>query len=119
MKLIRRRTFSRMRQRLAVLYGEEQADQLAERLYMMVGRYGVCPAGSANHPTWSERDTVLITYADMVRDEASAPLQVLGEFCRHRFDGLFQTIHLLPFFPSSSDGGFSVVHYRQEAQMEN
>lgn len=113
MKLIRRRTFSRMQRRLALLYGPDQAEELAERLYMVVGRYGVKPVGAANHPTWTERNVVLITYPDMVRDEGAAPLQTLHDFCAQRFGGSFDTLHVLPFFPASSDGGFSVTDYRQ------
>jgi hypothetical protein len=43
MKLIRRTTFWRMKLRLARLYGAERAEELADRLYMMIGRYGVQP----------------------------------------------------------------------------
>lgn len=112
MKLIRRKTFSRMRQRLAFLYGAECADELAERLYMLVGRYGVAPVKAANHPVWNERDAVLIAYPDIVRAAGVTPLHALQEFCGERFAGTFNTIHVLPFFPASSDGGFSVIDFR-------
>jgi sucrose phosphorylase len=112
-KLIRRKTFDRMRQRLVRLYGTESADELAERLYMLVGRYGVAPINAARHPTWNERDAVLITYPDLVREAGRPPLRVLREFCGQRFAGAFDTLHVLPFFPASSDGGFSVIDYRR------
>jgi sucrose phosphorylase len=113
MKLIRRKTFARMRQRLGRLYGTDRADELAERLYALVGRYGVAPLKAANHPLWNERDAILITYPDMVRAADASPLQALRVFCARHFEGSFNTIHLLPFFPASSDGGFSVIDYRQ------
>lgn len=113
MKLIRRRTFDRMRQRLAFLYGPGRAEELAERLYMLVGRYGVAPLKAANHPVWNERDAILVTYPDIVRETGERPLQTLRGFCGRKFSGCFDTIHVLPFFPSSSDGGFSVIDHRQ------
>ncbi len=113
MKLIRRRTFDRIRQRLAFLYGAAAADDLADRFYMLVGRYGVAPVKAGNHPTWNEEDAVLIAYPDIVREEGRPSLQALGRFCADHFAGAFDTLHVLPFFPASSDGGFSVVHYRQ------
>ena len=39
MKLIRRRTFNRIKRRLAKLYGSWRADELADRVYMLIGRY--------------------------------------------------------------------------------
>ena len=42
-----------------------------------------------------------------------SPLRALHEFLlRHRFDEMFSIVHLLPFFPHSSDDGFSVIDYR-------
>ena len=47
MKLIRRRTFNRMKLRLGRLYGHDRTEQLADRLYMLIGRYGVVPESGA------------------------------------------------------------------------
>ncbi|MEM9187232.1 MAG: sugar phosphorylase, partial [Planctomycetota bacterium] len=66
-------------------------------------------------PRWTERDVVLITYADQVRDESAGdkpPLAVLGDWLtREGYDELISTVHLLPFCPYSSDDGFSVIDY--------
>lgn len=120
MKLIRRRTFNRMKLRLARLYGHELTEQLADRLYMLIGRYGVVPESSGspaeeegNYQRWDEKDSILITYGDMVRREDCSPLKALKEFCDRRLRGAITTVHILPFFPSSSDAGFSIVDYRQ------
>ena len=43
MKLIRRSTFNRIRARLGHLYGKDRAEQLSDRIYMLIGRYGVTP----------------------------------------------------------------------------
>lgn len=63
-------------------------------------------------PLWSERDVVLITYADQVRREGLSPLRALDRFLLdHSVDELVSCVHLLPFCPYTSDDGFSVVDY--------
>lgn len=62
---------------------------------------------------WNEQDVVLITYGDQITGDEGAPLHQLASFLSAaELDGLVNTIHLLPFYPSSSDDGFSVVDYR-------
>jgi sucrose phosphorylase len=48
-----------------------------------------------------------------VRQPGILPLQSLDSFVRARLTGLISGIHLLPFYPASSDDGFSVIDYRQ------
>ncbi|MCH7687013.1 MAG: sugar phosphorylase [Planctomycetes bacterium] len=63
---------------------------------------------------WNERDVVLITYADQVRRADCSPLAALNRFLLdHHLDECINTVHLLPFFPYSSDDGFSVIDYKQ------
>ncbi len=61
---------------------------------------------------WSQRDVVLITYADQIRQQGTAPLEALNRFLlEHRLQELISCVHLLPFCPYTSDDGFSVVDY--------
>lgn len=60
---------------------------------------------------FSHRDAVLITYGDSLRAKAALPLQTLQVFASQHLKECFSTIHLLPFFPYSSDDGFSVVDF--------
>ncbi|MGB1816186.1 MAG: alpha-amylase family glycosyl hydrolase, partial [Rubripirellula sp.] len=61
---------------------------------------------------WSERDVVLITYADQVRSPDLTPLQAQRQFLLdHDLQKLIRCVHLLPFCPFTSDDGFSVVDY--------
>lgn len=64
-------------------------------------------------PRLDERDSILITYGDQFREPGKTPLQALGEFCDEFLPGLVTGVHILPFFPSTSDDGFSVVDYTQ------
>ena len=104
-----------IRRRLARLYGIEEADILLDRLYRMVGRYGVGAQLNRNSPNLTAKDVVLITYADMVKSssEEQSPLGALKEFCTARLKGAVSAIHILPFYPWTSDDGFSVVDYRE------
>ena len=101
-----------IRRRLARLYGDE-AERLLERFYHMIGRYGVGLQTIPSDVPWDEHEVVLITYADIVRGKTGSPLASLRKFCSERLKGAFSTIHLLPFFPWSSDDGFSVINYHE------
>ena len=57
------------------------------------------------------RDSILITYGDAIQDERRAPLLVLKEFLDAYVGECISTVHLLPFFPYSSDDGFSVMDF--------
>jgi len=94
------------------LYGSDRSVQIAEQIETMLGGYGHLNKG-VGKAFLTERDVMLITYADNLRQRGQAPLQCLGRFCRDHLKGLISTIHLLPFFPYSSDDGFSVIDYRQ------
>ena len=63
----------------------------------------------------SSKDVVLITYADMVKGDevGQSSLSSLRDFCTARLKGAVSTIHILPFYPWTSDDGFSVVDYRE------
>ena len=61
----------------------------------------------------TERDSILITYGDAIQSIKSTPLKTLGEFLRNEVGDAISTVHLLPFFPYSSDDGFSVIDFYQ------
>ena len=103
-----------IRKRFANLYGVEEADTLLDRFFHMIGRYGVgVNRTNLSSKVISQKDAVLITYADMVSDGKAHPFSTLKEFCTARLKGAFSAIHILPFYPWTSDDGFSVVDYRE------
>ena len=103
-----------IRKRLANLYGVEEADTLLDRFFHVIGRYGVgVNRTNLSSKVISQKDAVLITYADMVSDGKAHPFSTLKEFCTARLKGAFSAIHILPFYPWTSDDGFSVVDYRE------
>lgn len=107
----------RCREHFRNIYGEEQVEACMNRLARLKAKYELSPAEPIEHyRLWNHRDQVLITYADMVRcpaRETGSWLQKQHRLLREKLKGVISTIHLLPFFPSSSDDGFSVIDYRR------
>ncbi|UCD65603.1 MAG: sugar phosphorylase, partial [Deltaproteobacteria bacterium] len=111
----------KMFERLRFLYGDSRAQQtLPELERILKVHYAHKPdeliAWDAKaDPTerFTEKDLILITYGDLVVGKGHSPLASLMEFIqRPRFRDLFNTIHILPFFPYSSDRGFSVTDFK-------
>ncbi|GGI82321.1 sugar phosphorylase [Shewanella gelidii] len=60
---------------------------------------------------WTEEDLVLITYGDSITHAQEAPLKTLHRFLSEHLQETVSSVHILPFFPYSSDDGFSVIDY--------
>lgn len=60
---------------------------------------------------WDESKVFLITYGDAIKKEGETPLKSLHTFAEKYLKGSISTIHILPFFPYSSDDGFSVKDF--------
>jgi sucrose phosphorylase len=96
---------------IAQIYGTELAVQIEPRLQHLIERY----RGRISKPedvSLSERDSLLITYGDQVQEWGKAHLETLAEFCELHLRGVVGSVHILPFYPWSSDDGFSVKDYR-------
>jgi len=96
---------------LTFLYGNDKATQLLTRVEKHIGDYRArIPMRSGE---LTEQDSILITYGDQVQAPGEKPLQTLGTFCREYLTDVIGGIHILPFYPWTSDDGFSVVDYRK------
>ncbi|WP_302141604.1 sugar phosphorylase [Halomonas alkalicola] len=105
---------SRAREHLAMLYGPRADEVLRRLLTLLAHQAPPAPSpGETRVPLWSERDQWLISYGDSLLDGERPPLAVLGDFLDTRLPDTFSGVHVLPFFPWSSDDGFSVIHYRE------
>lgn len=109
-KGLRMADIERLHQRLNEMYGPSDGawkTRLAQLLE------SVEPKPILQGPLWDQRDAVLIAYGDHVQAPGQRPLRVLRDLVVEQdLTSLFSTIHLLPFFPASSDDGFSVIDYR-------
>ena len=61
---------------------------------------------------WSERDALVITYGNSIVDGVHKPLDLLQDFLHRNLKGTVDGVHILPFFPFTSDDGFAVTDYR-------
>jgi len=110
---------ARMLSRLSFLYGEERANAWLpelERILQVHCAHKPPEMIDKEHrynavERFSESDFVLITYGDIVQGDGVSALSTLHEFVNTYNRGAVNTIHLLPFFPYSSDRGFSVVDF--------
>jgi len=92
--------------------GDEIADQVMAQIIERARRYR-SPAHRPRSLSWDEKDVLIITYGDSVHRPGEKPLKTLGRFLSTYLSGAFSGVHILPFFPYSSDDGFSVVNYRE------
>jgi glucosylglycerate phosphorylase len=102
-----------VKEHLVFLYGESAAGRLDETVKCLMreareARHSTAPSGKSE---LTAADCMLITYGDQVRAANKRPLQTLTEFLSTRAMGAISAVHILPFYPSSSDDGFSVMDY--------
>ena len=122
---------NRILDHLAFLYGAERAPALLGRLETVLAHFRqrnphLCSPGRQVFPSadgsvaapngvaserLTERDVILITYGDQVSEPGRPPLQTLAEVLETYVRGAVTGVHILPFFPYSSDDGFSVIDY--------
>jgi glucosylglycerate phosphorylase len=96
---------------LTSLYGEGRAADTASRLERVLQEAGRSLLAPTTARPLSQKDAVLIVYPDQLTAPGRPPLAVLKDFLDRQVGDVITTVHLLPFFPSSSDDGFAVMDY--------
>ena len=99
-----------IRNRLRRLYGTESSMETANQIFEILDNR-VSESESDAALSLTEQDVVLITYGDMVRSEGEAPLATLRKLLIETIHSVINSVHILPFYPYSSDDGFSVIDY--------
>ena len=96
------------------VYGDEFDDALRERLISRIleGTHNII---SSRKQGWDESDVVLITYADQFSAANEKTLTTIKRFYNDYLASAFPIVHFLPFYPWTSDDGFSVKDYYQVA----
>lgn len=102
----------RIRRRLDFLYGEELGAEVSTRIERFIQTHRHLRTRSVTGPFWTHKDIVLITYGDMIQSATLSPLQTLRSFLNRNLPMEFSMVHILPFFPWSSDDGFSITDFR-------
>ncbi len=112
-------TLKRIRNILQMIYSKETAEDLFAHLKNMMDAHGRSTAIRQKNEKYGDRvaldekDSILITYADTIFREGEDPLDTLHHFLRTYVKDIITGVHILPFFPSSSDGGFAVMDYKE------
>lgn len=105
----------RVRAHLEILQpglSDEARRQLADRVVAAIGIDPDTPPTPADPTTrWGPSDTVLITYGDSIVDGDRPPLQVLEQLVAGHLTPSISMVHVLPFYPYTSDRGFSVIDH--------
>jgi glycosidase len=96
---------------LAFLYGAGRATALWHALEATLVEFRRRQAGPPPARPLTEGDAILITYGDQFREAGQPPLQTLHSVLSETLDGAVSGVHILPFFPYSSDDGFSIIDY--------
>lgn len=105
------RSHKRLKSLLYSLYGEQAGLATLRSIRELLARQPPVRATRPQPASLSEHDALLITYADQLSEPGVAPLQTLAAFCRRWLTDVVSGLHLLPFYPWSSDDGFSVKDY--------
>ena len=112
---------SRIREKLKFLYGDQCGDGCFREMKRIMQVYHAHKTSEMTE--WEEsledknrftqKDVILITYRDLVRGRNERPLKTLSRLCKYYLRGVFNTLHILPFFPYSSDRGFAVMDFEE------
>ena len=100
----------RILKNLKEIYEKQIAEKTYHQILEKLNEFRKMEDSSARY-IFSEKDIVLITYADQFQFEGKKSLKGLEWFANSYLTGIFSTSHILPFFPYSSDDGFSVIDY--------
>jgi sucrose phosphorylase len=105
----------RVTQELAVVYtdGDVNAEMkaLAAELLDIMRLQPWLPAPDPHVNHWDQRDALVITYGDSIVSDGERPLKTLKHWLDSHAEGCITGVHILPFYPWSSDDGFAVVDY--------
>ncbi|UZE97113.1 sugar phosphorylase [Alkalimarinus alittae] len=99
---------------LAVLYPEQSEKTrniLADTLIQAMGIEDTVTSLAQYENHWDQHDVYVITYGDTFLAPGQKPLSGLHQFLIKHLMGTINSVHILPFFPYSSDDGFSVIDY--------
>ncbi|MCA0991576.1 sugar phosphorylase [Pseudalkalibacillus hwajinpoensis] len=97
--------------KLGQLYGEQRALSVTSEVMDLIETYK--QKQIEPEKKWvDEKDIMMITYGDSIKEEGEAPLKTLRKFLSDHLTNEINAVHILPFYPYSSDDGFSVMDYR-------
>ncbi|GAG67736.1 unnamed protein product [marine sediment metagenome] len=101
--------FAEVKRILKKIYGDREGELAFQRIMVLLENFPVVQSKREGY--FSQEDVVLITYGDSLLGEGQIPLVTLHDFANTYLKDAISTVHFLPFFPWSSDDGFSVIDF--------
>ena len=89
------------------LLNKNEIQELSNKVYDLFSNI----SENQNTSDWSKEDVFLITYGDSLIEKNEKKLQTLNKFLNTYCKDFLTNIHILPFFPYTSDDGFAVKDY--------
>ncbi|MEA2021590.1 MAG: alpha-amylase family glycosyl hydrolase, partial [Candidatus Caldatribacteriota bacterium] len=103
-----------IKEKLTFIYGEKRGKKIIIEIEKLLKKYSKNISFQNKKKTFlDEKDTVLITYGDSIKETNKKPLKTLCKFIDKYITGQINIVHILPFYPYSSDDGFSVIDYKK------
>ena len=102
----------KVKQYLFQIYSDDLSKKQINNLFLNIKSIFTQPMKRSKNELWSEKDFLLITYADSIKKNNQKNLITLNSFLK-KYCKEFSYIHILPFFPFSSDDGFAVEDYKK------
>jgi len=100
---------------LGSIYAGLELDELTSTIATrLIKRMRIDPAAEAPAPhqnLWDQTDIAMITYGDSIIEDGEKPLHTLHRFLDRQLADVVSWVHILPFFPWTSDDGFAVMDY--------
>lgn len=104
---------AKIQNHLKSIYPDLDVSELADQLITTMGLSSHCKKVKPYQNHWNQQDVIAITYGDTFIQKGQKPLVTLHNFFKAHFSDVINAIHILPFYPYSSDDGFSVINYKQ------
>jgi sucrose phosphorylase len=105
----------RVIQHLTTIYAKtplpDNLESIAGRLISAMRLDQQCVTPEPYRNLWDESEIALITYGDSIREDGVPPLKTLCRFLGDHLPESISSVHILPFFPWSSDDGFAVINF--------
>ena len=89
----------------------DNTDNLAAELIQLMRLENIEPIKNRYINHWDEKDSILICYGDSVLEPERQPLASLKSFLDSYSKDMIDGVHILPFYPFTTDDGFSVLDY--------
>ncbi|SFL53562.1 sugar phosphorylase [Halanaerobium salsuginis] len=106
----------KLKNKLVLVYSQQKADLIYQKLENIIQEFAnVHPelrANKSDPENLTAADNVVICYGDHLKGSQEKPLQTLRKFFENYLADVISIIHILPFFPYSSDDGFAVINYK-------